>query len=98
MNKIAENIKLIYNHKLKQSSFYPSNINETKTERWSALLNQGTELTGDEVDVKQKFILPTIIDDVKPNFKIMQEEIFDSILPVLTFEDTDEPINYINKN
>tara|TARA_B110000238_G_scaffold37930_1_gene39980 strand:+ start:6816 stop:6962 length:147 start_codon:yes stop_codon:yes gene_type:complete len=48
--------------------------------------------------VKQKFILPTIIDDVKPNFKIMQEEIFDSILPVLTFEDTDEPINYINKN
>jgi aldehyde dehydrogenase (NAD+) len=62
------------------------------------LLNQGTVLSGGEVDVKQKFIARTIIDDVKPNFKIMQEEIFDPILPILTFEDIDEPLNYINKN
>ncbi|MFT6066170.1 MAG: acyl-CoA reductase-like NAD-dependent aldehyde dehydrogenase [Paraglaciecola sp.] len=48
--------------------------------------------------MKQKFIARTIIDAVKPNFKIMQEEIFDPILPILTFEDIDEPINYINKN
>jgi aldehyde dehydrogenase (NAD+) len=62
------------------------------------LLNQGTVLSGGEVDVKQKFIARTIIDDVKPNFKIMQEEIFDPILPILTFEDIDEPLSYINKN
>ncbi|MGK0448913.1 MAG: aldehyde dehydrogenase (NAD+) [Polaribacter sp.] len=55
-------------------------------------------LSGGEVDVKQKFIARTIIDDVKPNFKIMQEEIFDPILPILTFEDIDEPLSYINKN
>jgi aldehyde dehydrogenase (NAD+) len=62
------------------------------------LLNQGTVLSGGEVDVKQKFIARTIIDDVKSNFKIMQEEIFDPILPILTFEDIDEPLSYINKN
>jgi aldehyde dehydrogenase (NAD+) len=98
LNKIAENIQLMYGDDLKQSRFYPRIVTETATERLSGLLNQGTIHTGGEVDVKQKFIAPTIVDNVKPEFKIMQDEIFGPILPVLTFDDIEEPINCINKN
>ena len=61
-------------------------------------MNQGEIHTGGEVDEKEKFIAPTIIDNVNPDFLIMQEEIFGPILPVMAFEHIDEPIEYINKN
>jgi aldehyde dehydrogenase (NAD+) len=53
---------------------------------------------GGEKNRDNKFITPTIIDEVKPHFPIMQEEIFGPILPVLTFEKIDEAIEYINSN
>lgn len=98
LNKIAKNIKLMYGDNIKQSRFYPRIVNEKSVDRLSGLLNQGKIHTGGEIDVKEKFVAPTIIDDVTPDFLVMQEEIFGPILPVMTFEDIEEPINYINKN
>ena len=98
LNKIAENIKLMYGDDIKQSRFYPRIVNEKATYRLSTLLKEGKIHTGGDVDLKERFITPTIIDEVTPNFLIMQEEIFGPILPVMTFNHIDEPINYINKN
>lgn len=98
LNKIANNIQLMYGDNIKQSRFYSRIVNDQAVNRLSALLNQGKIHTGGEVDLKERFIAPTIIDDVKPSFLIMQEEIFGPILPVMTFVHIDEPINYINKN
>ena len=38
----------------------------------------------------------TIIDEIKPEYPIMQEEIFGPILPIMAFDDTNEPIDYVN--
>ena len=67
-------------------------------ERLSGLLNQGKIHTGGEIDANERFFAPTIIDEVEPDFLIMQDEIFGPILPVMTFEHIDEAINYINTN
>ena len=98
LDKIAENIKLMYGDDIKQSRFYPRIVNEDAVERLSGLLNEGTIHTGGEIDMKEKFIAPTIIDNVQPDFKIMQSEIFGPILPVMSFNHIDETIDYINKN
>ncbi|MGJ8759229.1 MAG: aldehyde dehydrogenase [Polaribacter sp.] len=98
LDKIAENIKLMYGDDIKQSRFYPRIVNEDAVERLSGLLNEGTIHTGGEIDMKEKFIAPTIIDKVQPDFKIMQSEIFGPILPVMSFNHIDETIDYINKN
>lgn len=98
LNKIAKNFNEMYGDKIKESRFYPRIVNQKAIERLSKLMNQGEIHTGGEVDEKNKFIAPTIIDKVQPDFQIMQEEIFGPILPVLTFETIDEPIDYINKN
>jgi aldehyde dehydrogenase (NAD+) len=98
LNKITANIKSMYGDDIKQSRFYPRIINDHSMERLTGLLDQGKIYTGGEIDVKEKFIAPTIIDNVEPDFTIMQEEIFGPILPVMTFENIDETINYINKN
>jgi len=98
LDKIAENIKLMYGDDIKQSRFYPRIVNEDAVKRLSGLLNEGTIHTGGEIDMKEKFIAPTIIDNVQPDFKIMQSEIFGPILPVMSFNHIDETIDYINKN
>jgi aldehyde dehydrogenase (NAD+) len=98
LNKIAINFKEMYGDNIKQSRFYPRIVNERAIDRLAGLLNQGKIHTGGEIDAKERFITPTIIDNVEPNFLVMKEEIFGPILPVMTFEHIDETINYINKN
>ncbi|MEO8933610.1 MAG: aldehyde dehydrogenase [Xanthomarina sp.] len=98
LDKIAKNIKEMYGENIKESRFYPRIVNQRAIERLEKLMNEGEIHTGGEVDAKRKYISPTIIDKVKPDFLIMQEEIFGPILPVMTFEHIDETIEYINKN
>ncbi|QAA83268.1 aldehyde dehydrogenase [Aequorivita sp. H23M31] len=98
LNKIKSNILLMYGENIKESRFYPRIINESAFKRLSGLLDEGKIFYGGEGDLEDLFFPPTIIDEVKPHFKIMQEEIFGPILPVMTYENLDEPLEYINKN
>ncbi|HCY97268.1 MAG TPA: aldehyde dehydrogenase, partial [Polaribacter sp.] len=98
LDKMAEQIKLMYGHAIKQNRLYPRIVNEQAVERLRSLLKQGKIHTGGEVDVAEKFVAPTIIEDVTPDFLIMQEEIFGPILPVLSFKHIDTAIDYVNKN
>ncbi|HAJ80286.1 MAG TPA: aldehyde dehydrogenase, partial [Fibrobacteres bacterium] len=53
---------------------------------------------GGQIDMEQKYIAPTLIEDVQPDFPIMHEEIFGPILPVMTFEDLGQVVTYVNEN
>ena len=98
LDKIAANFKLMYGENSKESHFYPRIVHERAMSRLTKLLDKGTIHTGGEIDIKERFIAPTIIDDIQPDDPIMQEEIFGPILPVMTFTDIDEAIEHINKN
>jgi aldehyde dehydrogenase (NAD+) len=98
LDKIAENIQHMYGDNIKESRFYPRIVNERAINRLEGLLNQGKIHSGGDVDNDSRFIAPTIIDEVQPDYLVMQEEIFGPILPVMTFEHIDETITYINKN
>jgi len=91
-------MKEMYGDNIKKSRFYPRIVNQRAMNRLEGLLNQGQIHSGGEVDNKEKFIAPTIIDNVQPDYLVMQEEIFGPILPVMTFNNIDETIKYINKN
>lgn len=40
---------------------------------------------------------PTILTDVSPDSKVMEEEIFGPVLPILTVKSVDEAIDFINR-
>ncbi|XP_067941349.1 aldehyde dehydrogenase, dimeric NADP-preferring-like isoform X2 [Watersipora subatra] len=52
---------------------------------------------GGESDKGSKFIAPTILTGITPNDRLMQEEIFGPILPVLRVKNHTEAIEFINK-
>jgi len=83
---------------IQQSNYFPRIVNQQAMTRLQKLMEHGKIIFGGKVDIDEKYISPTIIDEVKPEFPIMQEEIFGPILPVLTFSHIDQAISYINEN
>ncbi|PID94091.1 MAG: aldehyde dehydrogenase [Bacteroidetes bacterium] len=98
LQKIIAYTEKMYGKEIKKSRFYPRIVNEKAVSRLSALLKEGKIIYGGDIDEKERFISPTLIDEVQPDFAIMQEEIFGPLLPVLSFEHMDEVLQYINKH
>ncbi|MEA2042138.1 MAG: aldehyde dehydrogenase [Bacteroidota bacterium] len=98
LDKIERSIKEMYGENIKESRFYPRIVNQANVSRLELLMDEGKIHSGGETDEKNRYVAPTIIDKVKPEHKIMQQEIFGPLLPVLSFEDIDEPVSYVNNN
>ncbi|KAK8376602.1 hypothetical protein O3P69_009904 [Scylla paramamosain] len=71
-------------------------INEKHVDRLSEYLKEGTVAVGGEVDREQLYIAPTILTDVSPKSKVMTDEIFGPILPIISVESAYEAISFIN--
>ncbi|KAG7244042.1 hypothetical protein INR49_006203 [Caranx melampygus] len=68
-------------------------FNRTRDILWRS----GKVAVGGQVIEAEKYIAPTILTDVAESDPIMQQDIFGPILPVLTVNDVDEAIAFINK-
>ena len=97
LRKVISNFEKMFGPDAQQSKFYPRIVNQHAFERLQKLMDHGKIVYGGKIDADDKYISPTIIDDIDPGFPIMQEEIFGPILPVLTFNKIDEAISYINE-
>ncbi|MEI6140207.1 MAG: aldehyde dehydrogenase [Mariniphaga sp.] len=98
LKKIAVNITDMYGEDIQKSNYFPRIVNDQAMVRLQKLMAHGKITFGGKVDVQDRYLSPTIIDEVKPEFPIMQEEIFGPILPVMTFENIDTAISYINEH
>ena len=52
---------------------------------------------GGELEEGDLTVHPTMLTDVTPDMAILQEEIFGPVLPVMTYDDLDEAIEYIER-
>ncbi len=74
---------------------FPHIVNEKHFTRLMNLIEGEKIITGGNGNKEQKFIEPTILDNINFESKIMQEEIFGPILPVITFNSLDTIIAQI---
>ena len=96
-----EQVKVLYGDDPKSSPSYNRIVNERHFRRLNNYLEDavskgGTIEMGGTVDEKENYIAPTLVSNLKEESKLWQEEIFGPILPIRTFEDISEPIDYIN--
>ena len=61
-------------------------------------MKEGNVILGGTGNASERYIAPTIIDNVTTEHAIMQEEIFGPLLPILTFKQIEEVLTYIQKN
>ena len=83
---------------IQKSSDYARIINQKHFDRLVKLLEKTKgDVIGGTTDRNDLFIEPTIVANVPKNDKLMEEEIFGPILPIVVVENIDEAIKYINE-
>jgi aldehyde dehydrogenase (NAD+) len=85
----------------KSSPDYTRIINVNHVKRIQGLIDDAVEkgaevAIGGEVDVDDRYIQPTVLINVPRNARILEEEIFGPVLPLVTWQDQQEAIDYIN--
>ncbi|KAH1178967.1 aldehyde dehydrogenase family 3 member A2 [Mauremys mutica] len=100
-NKVVETIKKtlkeFHGEDIKKSPDYERIVNKHHFKRLVTLLEGQKIAYGGETDEATCFIAPTILTDVSPESKIMKEEIFGPLLPIVTVKSADEAIEFINQ-
>ena len=98
--KLLELLKL----EIEKENFFIENgnytqiINERNLNRLSAMFSSENVFVGGKIDTLNRIIEPTVLKDVKYSDNIMKEEIFGPILPVISYQNIDEVIEYVNDN
>ncbi|CAF4543562.1 unnamed protein product, partial [Rotaria sp. Silwood2] len=78
------------------SDSYCHMVNERHFERVKNLINTEKVVHGGQTDAKLNYIAPTIMTNVNGTDKVMQEEIFGPLLPIITVGNEREAIEFIN--
>jgi len=73
-------------------------VNERHYRRLLGYLADGRIAYGGQTDDASLKIAPTLLEDVSPNSKVMREEIFGPILPILEYESTEELLSIVRQN
>ena len=94
----AKTVERFYGKDAQTAVDYGRIISTGHAERLKGLLDDapGKIVRGGKVDVKDRYVEPTIISDVRADSKIMKEEIFGPILPVFKIESIDEAIRFVH--
>ncbi len=81
---------------------YARLVNEKHFERVQSLLEEATAdgariAAGGQASAEERYLAPTVLTDVPRESRIMDEEIFGPVLPVLTYERLPEALDLINE-
>jgi aldehyde dehydrogenase (NAD+) len=91
-------LKDFYGDDVQKSNDFCRIVSERHCIRLKGLLEgePGRIVAGGKVDPSDRYVEPTIIADVKLDSKLMKEEIFGPLLPVMQFETIDDAISIMN--
>jgi aldehyde dehydrogenase (NAD+) len=96
---LTEAITAFYGDDPRASGDYARIVNERHHDRLTHLLEAGgydATVIGGTSDRASRYVAPTVLAGVKPDADVMSDEIFGPILPVLTVDDIDEAIRFVN--
>jgi aldehyde dehydrogenase (NAD+) len=93
---LEKSLKEFYGENPANSPDYARIISQKHFERLVSFLKDGEVVIGGENQPSERYIAPTLIDNVSLEDSVMQEEIFGPILPIIEYTDIAEAIALIN--
>ena len=94
----AEEIKALHGEDIAADRHYVRMVNDKAFERVSGYLKDGDIVYGGRTDAQERFIEPTIIENVALDSPVMTEEIFGPIFPMITITEgsfTQQVIDFV---
>ena len=81
----------------KKSRHFVRIVNERAFDRLVGYIKGANVVVGGNYDRDERYIEPTIIDNVSLDSPVMEEEIFGPIFPVVTYITTEQAVKFINE-
>lgn len=100
VDELRKSVRKFYGDDPSASADYGRIVNERHHARLVALLEGGgfDEIAvGGHHDVATRYVAPTVLTGVKPEAAVMDEEIFGPILPVLSYSQLADAIEFVNQ-
>jgi len=97
VHRLASTVRSFYGDDPQKSADYGRIVDRRHAARLAGLLGEGQVAIGGTADVEARYVAPTVLRDVPPDAKVMQEEIFGPILPVLTVPHVEAAIAFVNR-
>lgn len=91
-------IKGVYSDHPEKSPDYGRLVDQEKARRILELIKDGEPLIGGWGDPDNRFVAPTLLSGVSLESRIMKEEIFGPVLPVIPFRNRKEVLEIIGRN
>ena len=93
---LINRLKKIYNSDAYNSSNYSKIISSKHVERLKDLMDHNNIIYGGDFNIKTKFFEPTIVEIKNHKTKLLEEEIFGPILPVIEYNNESELYKILN--
>ena len=94
---LAREFKALLGDNPRESRYFVRIVNDKAFDRLVGYIQGADVVVGGEYDKAERYISPTVIDNVDPQSPIMQEEIFGPIFPIVTFSDINEAVRFVNE-
>ncbi|MCO5247654.1 MAG: aldehyde dehydrogenase [Chitinophagales bacterium] len=97
IDKMKEHLKEFYGDNPVNSPDYGRIISDRHFDRLSAMIDSNKVTLGGQTNKEDRYIAPTFMEDISLNDKVMQQEIFGPILPIIEYDKLDDAIAYIKQ-
>ncbi|WP_285813494.1 aldehyde dehydrogenase [Staphylococcus sp. Marseille-Q6910] len=96
---MKQTLKEFYGKSVKDSPDFGRIVNQRHFDRLKHLLqlHESDIILGGETDEDELYVAPTLLDGITFDSKIMEDEIFGPVLPIITYDEFDEAVESIRK-
>lgn len=98
LRELQQALQKFFGEREEESYNYGRIINVKQFDRITGYMKEGKIVYGGKTDREKLFISPTILTDIQPGARIMQDEIFGPVLPVIGFTDAAQAKAIIHQN
>ncbi|MFP4460407.1 MAG: aldehyde dehydrogenase [Candidatus Zixiibacteriota bacterium] len=95
IERLVKYITQFYQPNIRESSDYGRIITQKHFGRLESLLDGGKIVYGGQTDRSELFFEPTILTELDLKSKVMEEEIFGPIFPILEYDNIEEAMEFI---
>ena len=95
VEEYQKTIKDLHGIDVSKSKYYVRMVSDKAFERVAGYIKDGVVRVGGRVDASERYIEPTLLDNVAVDSAVMREEIFGPVLPMITIASVDEAVDFI---
>lgn len=96
IDEVQKAITEFYGNDPHASTDYGRIVSQRHYERLAGMLGSGRAAVGGDAIADDRYISPTVLVDVDMDSKLMDEEIFGPLLPVIPVSSVDEAVSFVN--